>query len=123
MDLVLYGAPLSPFVRKVDVTLREKGIEFESENVNIPVSDSFREFSPLGRMPALRRSVRSPFDSLLSMPGPVGPWLRQHGGLQGTMNPPQNCAPSQGTSRYHVSSFCPILDPHLWDKIQNGSFV
>ncbi len=65
MDLVLYGAPLSPFVRKVDVMLREKGIEFETENVNIPVPDSFREFSPLGRMPALR-------DRDVSAEGPEG---------------------------------------------------
>jgi glutathione S-transferase len=65
MDFVLYGAPLSPFVRKVDVVLREKGIEFEAENVNMPVSDSFREISPLGRMPALR-------DRDISAEGPEG---------------------------------------------------
>ena len=35
MSLVLYGAPLSPFVRKADVVLREKGIPFELESVNI----------------------------------------------------------------------------------------
>ncbi len=54
MDLVLYGAPLSPFVRKVEVVLREKGLEFESQSINIPVPGWFKEISPAGRMPALR---------------------------------------------------------------------
>jgi glutathione S-transferase len=54
MDLVLYGAPLSPFVRKVDVCLREKGLAFETQNVPIPIPDWFAEISPARRMPALR---------------------------------------------------------------------
>ncbi len=55
MSLVLYGAPLSPFVRKVDVVLREKGLPFESESVNIlPMPDWFKEISPARRIPVLR---------------------------------------------------------------------
>jgi len=55
MSLVLYGAPLSPFVRKVDVFLREKGLPFESESVNIlPMPDWFKEISPARRIPVLR---------------------------------------------------------------------
>jgi len=55
MSLILYGAPLSPFVRKVDVTLREKGLEFELEPVNImPMPDWFKEISPARRIPVLR---------------------------------------------------------------------
>jgi len=55
MSLILYGAPLSPFVRKVDVFLREKGVEFESEPVNImPMPDWFKEISPARRIPVLR---------------------------------------------------------------------
>ena len=54
MDLVLYGAPLSPFVRKVEVVLREKGLDFEMETVSMPFPDWFKEISPARRMPALR---------------------------------------------------------------------
>lgn len=55
MTLVLYGAPLSPFVRKAEVVLREKGAEFESVPVNIlPMPDWFKEISPARRIPVLR---------------------------------------------------------------------
>ena len=55
MSLILYGVPLSPFVRKVDVSLREKGLEFELEPVNImPMPDWFKEISPAKRIPVLR---------------------------------------------------------------------
>ncbi len=65
MDLVLYGAPLSPFVRKADVVLREKGIDFAVENVPMPIPDWFKEMNPAGRMPALR-------DRDVSAEGPEG---------------------------------------------------
>ncbi len=55
MSLILYGAPLSPFVRKVDITLREKGVAFDLEPVNIlPMPDWFKEISPARRIPVLR---------------------------------------------------------------------
>lgn len=55
MSLILYGVPLSPFVRKVDVALREKSVEFESESVSImPMPDWFVEISPARRIPVLR---------------------------------------------------------------------
>jgi glutathione S-transferase len=58
-DLVVYGSPLSPFVRKVEVVLREKGLDYDLENVNIMAKpDWFEEISPAGRIPVLRdRSV------------------------------------------------------------------
>lgn len=55
MSIILYGAPLSPFVRKADALLREKGAEFELESVNImPMPDWFKEISPARRIPVLR---------------------------------------------------------------------
>ncbi len=54
MDLLLYGARLSPFVRKVEVALIEKGLEFESENIGVPAPDWFAEVNPARRIPALR---------------------------------------------------------------------
>ncbi|MEM7412053.1 MAG: glutathione S-transferase family protein [Myxococcota bacterium] len=66
MSLILYGAPLSPFVRKVDVLLREKGVEFELEPVNIlPMPDWFKEISPARRIPVLR-------DTTVGKEGPPG---------------------------------------------------
>lgn len=66
MSLILYGAPLSPFVRKADAVLREKGAEFELESVNImPMPDWFKEISPAQRIPVLR-------DSAVGEEGPAG---------------------------------------------------
>lgn len=55
MSMILYGATLSPFVRKVRLLLAEKGLDYQLEIVapfNQP--DWFMEISPLGRIPALR---------------------------------------------------------------------
>lgn len=50
---VVYGAPVSPFVRKVRVALAEKNIPYELTPV-MPGSDDpqFRRLSPLGKIPA-----------------------------------------------------------------------
>lgn len=55
MSLTLYGAPLSPFVRKVRLYLLEKGLDYQLEVVT-PFGQPawFRELSPLGRIPAMR---------------------------------------------------------------------
>jgi glutathione S-transferase len=55
MTIKVHGHPLSPFVRKVLLTLDIKGIEHES----IPVfpgdsSPAFRAMSPLGKIPVLQ---------------------------------------------------------------------
>ncbi len=55
MSMTVYGAPLSPFVRKVRLLLAEKGLDYQLEVVapfNQP--DWFFEISPLGRIPAFR---------------------------------------------------------------------
>lgn len=50
----VYGFPLSPFVRKVAVAAREKGIEFDWEpsNPSAP-TDEFLKASPFGKIPAM----------------------------------------------------------------------
>jgi glutathione S-transferase len=55
MTIKVHGHPLSPFVRKVLLTLDAKGIEHE----NVPVfpndpSPAFRAISPLGKIPVLQ---------------------------------------------------------------------
>lgn len=58
-DLLIYGSPVSPFVRKVAATCIEKGAEFDIEPVNImTMPDWFPEISPMKRIPVLRdRSI------------------------------------------------------------------
>jgi glutathione S-transferase len=55
MSLTVYGAPLSPFVRKLRVFLAEKGLEYQLEIIT-PFGQPqwYRELSPLGRIPALK---------------------------------------------------------------------
>jgi len=58
-DLLIYGVPASPFVRKVHALLFEKGVEYELEAVMpFPAPDWFAEINPAKRIPVLRdRSV------------------------------------------------------------------
>jgi len=58
-DLIIYGVKGSPFVRKVQVLLAEKGLEYEIEAVMpFPPPDWFVELNPAKRIPVLRdRSV------------------------------------------------------------------
>ncbi|MFR0688069.1 glutathione S-transferase family protein [Enterobacterales bacterium AE_CKDN230030158-1A_HGKHYDSX7] len=55
MSLVVFGAPLSPFVRKVRLFAAEKGIDYQLENVNpFNQPDWYRDLNPLRRVPAIR---------------------------------------------------------------------
>jgi len=58
-ELLIYGMKGSPFVRKVQVLLAEKGIAYDFKGVNIfPAPDWFVEISPAKKIPVLRdRSV------------------------------------------------------------------
>lgn len=60
-NFVVYGTPLSPFVRKVEAVLRCQGVDYDFENVNImDMPEWFAEISPARRIPVLRdRSVGS----------------------------------------------------------------
>tara|TARA_R110000824_G_scaffold118960_18_gene272511 strand:+ start:30761 stop:31420 length:660 start_codon:yes stop_codon:yes gene_type:complete len=55
MGFIVYGAALSPFVRKARVFLAEKGLDYTLEQVNIfPAPDWFTEISPLRRIPVVK---------------------------------------------------------------------
>lgn len=55
MSLTLFGAPLSPFVRKTALCLLEKSLDYQQEMVSpSDPPEGFREISPLGRIPALK---------------------------------------------------------------------
>lgn len=58
-DLVIYGSPVSPFVRKVAGVCIIKGVDYEVEAVNVFAPPQwFRDISPMKRIPVLRdRSV------------------------------------------------------------------
>ncbi|WP_232305266.1 glutathione S-transferase family protein [Erythrobacter dokdonensis] len=58
-DLVIYGSPVSPFVRKVAGVCIAKGVPYEIEAVNVFDPPAwFRDISPMKRIPVLRdRSV------------------------------------------------------------------
>lgn len=64
MSITLYGASLSPFVRKLRAALVEKGLEFEQVQVDpFRPPQNYRELSPFGRIPALRDGDRVLADS------------------------------------------------------------
>ncbi|MFZ9395034.1 MAG: glutathione S-transferase family protein [Erythrobacter sp.] len=58
-DLVIYGSPVSPFVRKVEAVCLEKGLDYEVDAVNVfDPPEWFRAISPMKRIPVLRdRSI------------------------------------------------------------------
>jgi len=55
MSLIIYGAPLSPFVRKVRLFLAEKNLDYQLKII-LPFGqpDWYQELSPLGRIPAMK---------------------------------------------------------------------
>lgn len=65
MALIVYGANLSPFVRKVRVALAEKGLDYQLEQITpFAPTPEFLAISPLKRIPAFRDTDRSEPNSL-----------------------------------------------------------
>jgi len=65
-ELVIYGSPVSPFVRKALAVCAEKALDFELSQVNVfDPPDWFREISPMVRIPVLR-------DTTIAEEGPEG---------------------------------------------------
>lgn len=61
MTITLYGAALSPFVRKVRVVLAEKGLDYKLDPVSpLALPPTFAEISPLKRIPVLRDDSEGP---------------------------------------------------------------
>lgn len=55
MSISIYGAALSPFVRKVRVAAKEKNLEYEHVHVDpFKKPDDYWELSPFGRIPAFK---------------------------------------------------------------------
>ena len=64
MSYTLFGANVSPFVRKCRAYLAEKNIPHTHEPVNpFQPPPNFRQISPLGRIPALLDGERPVADS------------------------------------------------------------
>jgi len=54
-DYVVYGTPMSPFVRKVEVVLKTQNVDYDFEAIDIfNQPDWFKEISPAQRVPVLR---------------------------------------------------------------------
>lgn len=64
MTITLYGAPLSPFVRKARLCLLEKGLDYVLEVV-MPFTppEWYLQLNPLGRIPALKDTELTLADS------------------------------------------------------------
>lgn len=55
MSLLIHGSPLSPFTRKVTLTAMEKGLSFESRDLNpYAPPEKFQTLSPLKQIPVLQ---------------------------------------------------------------------
>ncbi len=54
-EILVYGTPVSPFVRKVEAVLRLKSVDYDFVNINImDMPDWFLDISPAKRIPVLR---------------------------------------------------------------------
>ena len=66
MTITVYGSMLSPYNRKVEVCMLEKGIKFENVHVNpFAPPDWFAEISPIGKIPVIRDTSENP-DAILA---------------------------------------------------------
>lgn len=64
MSMTLYGAPLSPFVRKVRLLLAEKGLDYQLEIIApFKQPEWFFDISPLGRIPGFKHGDLALADS------------------------------------------------------------
>ncbi len=111
MSYTVIGSPISPFVRKVMVFLREKGIAYEHENLN-PFSppEGFREISPLGKIPVFRHDGRIVNDSSV-----ICRYV-EHLQPEPALYPsdPYACARAEWIEEYMDAGFQPALGPTVF---------
>jgi len=111
MSLTLIGSPISPFVRKVNIVLLEKSLEFEIDPVSPfdPPAD-FRDTSPLGRIPALRHDDFVVNDSsvicrYLDRLAPSPPLYPED---------PADCARAEWIEEYADGGLIPVAGPGIF---------
>lgn len=111
MGYTVIGNSISPFVRKVMVLLKEKGIPYENEDVN-PFSppEGFRQISPLGRIPAFRHDDRIINDSSV-----ICHYIeRLHPTPALYPKDPYECAQAEWIEEYMDGGFIPIAGPKVF---------
>ena len=98
--MILYGARLSPFVRKVLVVAAEKGIDLELRPAGpgAPPSDEFLQASPFAKIPALRDGDFTLADSSAIT------WYLE------TLHPEPNLIPIEARARARVVWFDEFAD-------------
>ena len=58
MSYTVIGAPLSPFVRKVHLTMQLKGLDYDMEPVSpFALPEGYEKINPLKRIPVLSHMV------------------------------------------------------------------
>lgn len=111
MPYTVIGSPISPYVRKVMVFLKEKGVAYEHEDVN-PFSppDGFRQVSPLGRIPAFRHDDRIINDSSI-----ICHYIeRLHPTPAFYPQDPYDCARAEWIEEYMDGGYMPLVGPKLF---------
>ena len=111
MSYTVMGSPISPYVRKVMVFLKEKGVAFEHEDVN-PFSppEGYRQVSPLGRIPAFRHDDRVINDSSV-----ICHYIeRLHPTPAFYPQDPYDCARAEWIEEYMDGGYMPVTGPKLF---------
>lgn len=114
MANILYGAFVSPYVRKTILALRFKGIEFESKFVR-PHSDEadFKAASPLGKIPAWKDEQVTTSDSTVI----IHHIENNYDGPKLLPQNPQQRADAIWYEEYADTTMMPIFGPKLFAEV------
>lgn len=115
--ITVYGAILSPFVRKIRLALALKGVAYDNVLVlPVPGGDKPQEFvenSPLGKIPLLRVG-----DEYISGSGVMCAWLEREV-PQPALLPENNMAAARALwfQEYADSRMVPVVGGHLFAEV------